>query len=807
VRRLRHSPGFTATALLTLALGIGATVTIFSIVNGVLLKPLPYAQPQQLVDIREVVEEWRAMYPTLPVNPKHYGIWRQRADAFSGWALLQLWRDDLSSGDRSAIIVPGAHCSRELFSLLGVQPMLGRDFSADEMQEGHQHVVVLTSSLWRERFAADPQIVGKSIRINGYPYTVIGVLPGNFELPSNGLGLMRADEKRAVQLFVPLVISPETLQADMGEFNYQALARLKPGVSLQQAQAQLNAIEADISNHLPPDSKGHLSVEILPLKETVVGGVSRGLWLLFAAVGCVLLIVCINLANLQLVRGVLRARETAVRAALGASRADLLAGAIAESAVLAAIGGALGVLVCSFSLRLLPYLLPGSLPRITDVRLDAAVLGFSLLATTVSLLLAGVLPAMRNIAVDPHTALQSGGTRTAGSRAGARLRTWLVATEVLCSTALLLVAALLARSFVRLMNVDAGFQTQHILTMRVHLPRGEYEKNEPRNQFYDRALQQLSSLPGVEALGFSSAPLMNGETWIDGLRPYPASKDGPQQEAMANIRFSSPGFLPTMGMRVVAGRLFTDADRNGRPAVVSESAARKLWPGENPIGRSFQTGDPEQKPMTVVGVLADARSEDLSAEPVAIVYYPYWLWPQLSNFFVFRTAGDPRALAASVQSVIGALEPDAAVTDVQTMDQVVGTSVAQRQFEFGFLIAFAVAALLLAALGLYGVLSYSVAERTREIGVRIALGARRESLYLLVFRQAAVPVAAGVAGGLALAWLGGHVIASMLFQVNPYDPFSSLLVIVFLAVTAGVACYWPARRAAHVEPVQALRME
>jgi predicted permease len=794
------------TAVLMLALGIGATVTIFSVVNGVLLKPLPYARSQQLVDIREVVEEWSGMYPSLPVNPKHFGIWRQRATAFSGWALLQLRRSDLSIGNGTAIILPTAHSSIELFSLLGVEPMLGRTFTPEEMQAGHDHVVVLTNRFWHDRFASDPHIVGKILHLDGYPYTVIGVLPGQFELPSNGLGLLRLDEQRTVDLFVPLVISAETMQEDFGEFNYQALARLKPGVPLHQASAQLNAIESDIANHFPPDAKYHLRGEILPLKETVVGGVSHGLWLLFAAVGSVLLIVCINLANLQLVRGVMRSRETAVRAALGASRSDLLTHSLAESVILAVAGGVVGTLLCASALRVLPHLMPGSLPRSGNIRLDGAVLGFSLLATTLSVLLAGVLPALRSSSVDPHSVLQSAGARAAGSQRGARLRTVLVGAEVLCSVALLLVTALLARSFIRLMNVDRGFQTQHILTMRVHLPKGQYEKNERRTQFYDEVLPRLSTLPGVASVGFSSAPMMNGETWIDLLTPLPAPPSAALQDRIqANIRWASPDFLNTMGIRLLAGRMFHDQDRGHPVAVLSESAAQKLWPGQNAVGRSFQAG--EVKSCTVVGVIADARSEDLSAAPVAIVYYPYWQWPQLSNFFALRTVADPTALAGAIRHVIGQIEPEAAITDVETMDEVVGSSVAQRQFEFSLLLGFAAAALLLAALGLYGVLSYSVAERTREMGVRIALGAPREALYLLVFRQAALPVIAGIAGGLAIAWLSGQLIASMLFEVKPYDAGSALLVIAVLALTAAAACFWPARRAAHVEPMQALRME
>ncbi len=804
LRRLRHSPGFAITAVLMLALGIGATVTIFSVVSGVLLKPLAYRDSQQLVNIREVVDEWKANYPSVPANARHFNTWQQRADAFSSWAMVQMWRSDLSVGSGPSIVVPTAHCSLELFSLLGAQPTLGRGFTADEMQKGHDHVVVLSSRIWRDRFASDPQIVGKIIRLDGYQYTVVGVLPGKFDLPSNTMSAFRQDAEDIVDLFVPLVVPPDQTD-DFGDFNYEALARLKPGVSLQQATAQLNAIQANIAHNFPPDVHVRLTADVIPMKETVVGGVSHGLWLLFAAVGCVLLIVCINLANLQLVRGMLRSRETAVRAALGANRSDLLTHSLAESVILALAGGALGIVLCAALLRLLPHFVPGSLPRSGNIALDSSVLGFSLLATTLTVVLAGLLPAWRSINIDPQSILQGSGARTAGSHRTARLRTILVSTEVLCSTALLLVAALLAKSFVRLMNVDRGFQSQHVLTLRVTLPRGSYEKDDPRNRFYDEVLRRLSRLPGVQSAGFSSAPVMNGETWVDGLTPLPAPKNVPlSSQTFANIRWASPDFLSTMGIRLLAGRMFSEEDRGKSAAVISAATARKLWPNQDAVGRSFRANDKE---YTVVGVIADARTEELSADPIAIVYYPYWQWPQPSSFFALRTAEDPKALAAAVSSAITQLEPEAAITHVETMDEVVGSSVAQRQFEFNLLLAFAGAALLLAALGLYGVLSYSVAERTREMGVRIALGAPREALYLLVFRQAALPVIAGVAGGLAVAWLGGQLIASLLFQVKPYDATSALLVVAVLAVTVVAACYWPARRAAHVEPMQALRME
>jgi predicted permease len=635
------------------------------------------------------------------------------------------------------------------------------------------------------------------VHLEGSPYTIVGVLPPiELALPDSG----------AIDLFVPLVISAERLQSVFGDFDYIVLGRLKPGVSLAQARAQLDAIESDIVTQHAKEAEGsHLRAYVMPLKESVIGHIRSSLWLLLAAVGCVLLIVCINVANLQLARGVLRERETALRCALGAGRADLLWHVVAESVLLALAGGWLGVGLCWAMLRVVPHVLPVGLPRSGSIHLDGTVLGFSLLVTVLSVLLAGVFPAWRSMAVDPQTVLQRDSGRATGSRRHARLRQTLVAVEVLASTALLLVTILIAKSLVRLLTIDRGFQTQHILTLQLDLPYATYKKDEDISAFYDRALAALKQLPGVGSAGFSSVPLLHGATWIDGLRAVPANPNPHQQTPMANMRWVSPDYLPAIGTRLVAGRMLGEEDRGKDNALLSESAARTLWPGENGVGRTFTDGT--EKVYTVAGVIADARSEQLSSEPTLIVYLPYWDNPQLGAFFTIRTTTDPTALASSVRVALAQLEPEAAITNVQTMDEVVSASLAQRRFEFAVLISFAGAALLLAALGLYGVLSYTVAERTQEMGVRIALGAPKWSLYLLVFRQAAIPVLAGLAGGLATSWVGARFIGSLLFQVTPYDLPSVLMVATALAGIALLACYRPARRAASIEPMQALRTE
>jgi predicted permease len=384
------------------------------------------------------------------------------------------------------------------------------------------------------------------------------------------------------------------------------------------------------------------------------------------------------------------------------------------------------------------------------------------------------------------------------------LRWILIVIEVLAGTALLLVTTLVAKSLVRLLTVDRGFQTQHILTLQLDLPYATYKEDQDVSVFYDKSLATLKQLPGVESAGLSSVPLLHGATWIDGLRTVPPSPN-PQQLPMANMRWVSPDYLPTIGMQLVAGRMLEEEDRGKRNALLSESAARTLWPGQNAVGRTFTHGS--DKIYSVAGIIADARSERLSADPTLIVYLPYWDNPQLGAFFTIRTTTDPTAIASSVRTALARLEPEAAITNVQTMDEVVGASLAQQRFEFALLMSFAGTALLLAALGLYGVLSYTVAERTQEMGVRIALGASKTGLYRLVFRQATMPVLAGLAGGLVVAWVGSRFILSLLFRVTPYDLPSAFSVAVILVVVALLACYQPARRATRVDPIEALRSE
>ncbi|MGA3213503.1 MAG: ABC transporter permease, partial [Terriglobales bacterium] len=768
-------------------------------------KPLAYPASQQIVNIREVVEEWRAMYPSLPANANHFETWRQRSTAFSQWGLLQMRSYDLSVAGLAMVTV-AARSSLELLSVLGAQAMLGRGFAADDMKAGSEKVAILTYRIWKDRFGADLRAIGSSVRLDGYPYTIIGVLPESFDLPSSGLGLFHQDESRSADLFIPLVLPPDQMDI-FGSHNYVALGRLKTGVSVQQAAAEINSLESDIANHFPPDVHAHLRAELIPLKERLVGDVSHGLWLLFIAVGCVLLIICINVANLQLVRGVLRSREMAVRAALGARRRDLLMASVTESVVLAVAGGALGLFLCWAALRVLPHLAAGALPKSGNIKLDAWGLAFALMTTTLTILLTAALPGVRMLSTGPQSVPQREAFRSSGSLHGPRIRMALVGAEVLCSTALLLVAALVGKSFVRLMTLDRGFQTQHILTLRVDLPSAQYQENGQRNRFYDEALQRLSRLPGVESAGFSCAPLMNGETWLDGVTALPASQNTPwENRPIANIRWASPEYLKTIGIRLLAGRMLGEQDRTNPGALLSESAARKLWQGENAIGRRFQRGGGDDT-FEVAGIIADARSEEISAAPVAIIYLPYWFKPPTSSFFAIRTSEDPTFLIASVRKTLSQLEPEAPLSHVETMDELVGASLAQRRFEFDILITFAAMALFLAALGLYGVLAYSVAERTRELGVRIALGAPRSTLFSLVFRQAGLPVLAGLAGGLSLAWIGGRLLSSLLFKVTPYDAPSAVLVIAVLLGTSAIACWVPSRRAAEVDPMVALRHE
>ena len=799
VRALGRDRGFATVAILTLALGIGANTAIFSVVNSVVLRPLAYRNPDRLFSIHEVIPKVSNLYPELPVNPLHYLEWRKRCTSFEQVAELGIYGPNLT-GMGQPEQLGGARVSANFLPMLGIQPQLGRGFLEEEDQPGHGDVVILTDSLWRRRFGADPSIVGKNITLEGHPHVVVGVLPAAFHFPNGHQldRLMPLPDK--TEIFRPLALDLKDTEME-GNFNYFAVGSLKPGVSRERALAELNVVQADIAKAFK--DKTELKGELSPLQDHMVGPVRRGLLVLLGAVGAVLLIVCVNLANLSLVRGAGRSRESAIRAALGAGRSQLLGQPLVESLLLAVMGGALGVLLAFWAMNLLVKSAPVDLPRMDEVRIDGYALAFALAISTITGLLFGVMPALRLTRIAPQEVLKTGGRSATEGVRGRRLRGLLVSAEVGLSAVLLIVAGLLISSFVRLMNVDKGFPVERLLTVDLNTNGARYEKDGARVEFYRRVLAGVQALPGVRSAGITNGMPLQGEIWVDVIW-LPGDTRPMFERLAANSRFVNPDYFKTVGIPFRSGRPFQESDRDKKVVIVAQRTADQLWPGQNPLGKQLYRGD--EKLREVIGVVGDVRTT-LQQGPVATIYFPYE--QQSINFvaLMVRTAMDPRSVAAAVRSEIWKVDPEIPVQQMRTMEEVVSEAAAPRRFQMLLVLLFAASALLLASLGIYGVVSYTVAQRTSEIGVRVALGARAADVYRMVLRQGLAPVAFGLIAGVAGALALGRLLSSLLFEVSPADPLTIGAVIVALASVAAFACTVPALRATRVDPMSALRYE
>jgi predicted permease len=803
-RTLRRAPVFAAAAILTLALGIGATTVIFSVVDHVVLRPLAFREPDRLVIARVVVDELRDTYPSMPANAMHVDLWRRECTVCSGVAALRSAGVTLT-GDGGPERLAGVLASANLFSVLGTPAQRGRLLASGDDQPGSGNVVVLSDAFWRRQYGADPDIVGETITLNDRPYVVIGILPGGFRLPKgHELGDLTSLPP-AVDVYIPLVFTPERIQQG-GSFDYAAILRLRPGVSMEQAQEQLDAIEVGLVERLGGERA--MRALLVPLREQVVGDAGHALLLLLAAVGAVLLIVCVNLAMLLLARNAARLRESAVRVALGAGRGRLVRQAFAESLLLAIVGGVLGILLAYWGLAALLGTAPASLPRLAEIRLDGRVLGVALLLSIAVGLVFGVLPALRFGRVDPGEVLKAGGRTLTAGRHGARVRAALVAMQVGLSAVLLVSAGLFLVSFVRVLDVDRGFDAQRVLALDVFLPRVGYDSAARRVQFYEQAVARLSALPGVTASAVTNKLPLEGETWVDGLMP-PGRAARSGEEISANFRFVSPDYFGALGIPIRRGRTFARSD-GGRPVIMlSEQAARALWPGEDPIGK--QVGNGNFGMREVIGVAADVPTTSLEDARSVIAYLPQLVDPEWavdwSATLLVRTDGQPTTLAPGARRALRELDPKVAIASVRTMEQVLSSTLAQRRFHLLLLVLFAAAALGTASIGIYGVIAHSLAQRTGEIGVRMALGARPRDIRRLVLREGLTPAALGLAGGLAVALLLGRAFQSLLFEVRPGDPRTLGAVSLVLLSVAAVACYVPARRATAGDVSRALRLE
>jgi putative ABC transport system permease protein len=795
MRKLAKTPGFTAIVVFALALGIGANTAIFSVVNAILLHPLAYKDPGRIamvwMDNRKlgVDQDWHS-YP-------NFMEYKNGSQTFEDIAAFNDRSFNLTgAGDPVRVI--GAWATASLFPVLDVAPVLGRVFTPDEEEPGRDLVVVLSHGLWQRRFGADPHIIGQQISLNRTNRTVVGVMPASFRFPD-----------KDAELWIPLAPDPQ-LRNNRNALWLKAVGRLKPGVTLEQARADMSTIAGRLEQQY--DFMSGYGVNLVPIHDQVVGSVRPALLVLLGAVVLVLMIACANVANLLLVRAAAREREIAVRAALGGARGRLVRQMLTESIVLATAGGVAGLLIAVLGLRVLLALAPGDIPRLDQIRMDWQVLIFALAISLATGLIFGVVPALQASRPDLNESLKEGGrSSTAGIR-GRRIRGALAVSEIALSLILLIAAGLMIKSFFRLQQFNLGFNPDRLLTLRLQLPGSKYRDDSHVAGFYRELLDRVENLPGVQSAGAISTIFLTKTPYstnftIQGRPPLP-----PGEQIEVPLDSISPNYFRVMGIRLLRGREFTDDDKAGAAGVViiNQTFARRFFPNEDPIGRRFVYGVPDgpnPRWLTIVGVVADTRRTGFDAEVRPETYLPYSQTPDRSMYLIVRAASSPVSLIGAVRDAVWAIDKDQAVFSVETMDQLLSEMMAQRRFNMLLLAIFAAAALILAAVGIYGVMSYSVTQRTHEIGVRIALGASRARVLWKVAGQGMVLAAAGIALGLAGSLALTRLMAGLLFEVGATDPVTFVLIPLLLGGAALAASVIPASRAMKVDPILALRYE
>ena len=805
-RMLGKRPGFTAVAVVTLALGIGANTAIFSVVNGLLLRPLPFADSERLAIVwthspgANVAQDWP--------SPGQFAAVKAQAAAFEALALAQGTSYNLAT-ESGAERIGAVLATSEMFPLLGVRPLLGRVFLPEEDAPGRPPTVVLSHGLWQRRFGSDPGVVGRAITLNGQSHEVVGVMPADFSLGYEVMPTVGSVQQPDVLLPLPLDAERRERQ---GDENFNVLGRLRPGATLEQARTELDQAARNLAQRFPeqyPPSRA-FSFSARPLLEQVVGDVRPALLVLLGAVGFVLLIACANVANLLLARAAVREKEMAVRTAIGAGRGRIVRQLLTESLVLSFAGGALGLVIAFWGLDALRALAPGNIPRLSNVALDGRVLLFTSAVTMLTGVLFGLAPALRGSRVNLGETLKEGGRGMAGGQ-GQRLRDALVVVEIALPLVLLAGAGLLVRSFVRVQQVEPGFDPRGVVSMRLSVTGTPYQ-GERSTEFYRQTLERVRALPGVESAGAASIiPLSGSIGWgsvtIEGYVPTTG-----QESIQADYRIAGTGYFETMRVPLLSGRHFDERDAAKdapKAVVIDEKMARTYWPGQEAVGKRLKPGGAgsDSPWRTVVGVVGSVKQYALDTDSRVTVYMPHGQSPSGTMYVVARTSGDPGALAQAMTREARAVEPNVPVYDVKTMGARLSDSLARRRFAMTALGLFALVALLLAAVGIYGVMSYSVAQRTREIGVRVALGASRRDVLGLVLRRGLLLAGLGIGAGLVGAVPLARVMSSLLYGVSASDPLTYAAISLLLALAALLACYVPARRATKVDPMVALRYE
>jgi putative ABC transport system permease protein len=803
VRMLLKHPGFTLIAVLTLALGIGVNTALFSVVNAVLLRPLPYAEPERLVQLYEANAQ--NGFDRFAFSLANFVDHRDQQSGFEQMAAYHRWNANLTgAGEPERVQV--ALVSANFLPLLRVQPLLGRGFLTEEETPGKDNVAVLSYALWQRRFGADPGILNQSVNLSGYICTVVGVLPADFQFPDPFGSNPLSEAAPKVDLLAPIAYDPKNL-GDRGSHFLQVLARLKPGVELAQAQTELRAIAGRLEEQYADRNKGW-TVNVFALQDEVVRTVRPALLLLLAAVAFVLLIACANVSNLLLARAAARQKEMAIRLALGAPRARLLRLLLTESLLLALAGGAAGLALAYWAMRSFISFSPANVPRTNEIRLDGMALLFTFGIALLTSLAFGLLPALQASKLGVHTTLKEGG-RQAGSAGRPRTRGLLVVAEVALSLLLLIGAGLMIRTFISFLRVNPGFQTDNLLTMKLALPYKKYPKPQQQVAFYQQVIERVRALPGVQGVGaVSDLPLVEGGIFafiIEG-RASASAQDDPD----AVWRAINPDYFRTMGMQLLRGREFTEHDQLGavEVIVINETMAASFWPGEDPIGKRIQIYDSQPMPWReIVGVVNDTKEAGLGAPTRPEIYVPFSQRPRTAMTLIAHTAAGPEQLAGAMRAAVQAVDPEQPVYRVSTMEQFFSAQVAVPRATMFLMGALAVAALILAAVGIYGVMAYAVTQQTHEIGIRTALGATQRDVLRLVVGQGMTLTLIGVAIGLAGAFALTRLMTSLLFGVSATDPATFTVIALLLTGVALFACYIPARRATKVDPLAALRYE
>jgi len=794
MRMLTGSPGFTAVAILVLAMGIGANSVIFSAVNALLLDTFSYPEPERLVGVWERAPQ----NPLNEVAPANFVDWQNQNEVFEQIGALNFWSANLTGVDVPERL-QGFQVSPSLISLLGVQPMMGRNFLPEETEPGKNTVVMISHGLWQRRFGGDPDVIGKTLSLNNRSYTVIAVMPPGFQV------------HRKADLWSPLALRPSTLANRQSHFLI-VMARLKAGVTVEQAQAAMGTLAGQLQQQYP-ETNTNWGASVVSLQEQTVGEIKPAALVLLVAVGLVLLIACANVANLLLARAAARQKEISIRLALGSSRRRLVRQLLTESLLLALLGGLAGLLLAMWSVDLLVANIPEdvafSIPRLKEIGINLPVLGFTLLVSLLTGMVFGLAPAFQASKFNLNDVIKEGGRGASTGLSGRRLRNLLVIAEVALSAVLLIGASLLIKSMLKLLEVNPGFSAKNVLTMRTTLPGAKYREDSQMIGFYNQVTERLEQLPGVEVSGLISHLPMGGSNSSAGFeiegKPAPSPADQPE----AAHRAISPNYFRVLNIPVIKGREFTPQDNETAPrsAIISESLAHRFFPGEDPIGKRIKLDDPNNPWFSIVGIVGDVKHWGLETQPEPTMYFPYHQQPYDSMVLLVRAKADPTSLIAAVRNEVLAVDKDQPVYEIKTVEDAIAERIVLPRYTAALLSVFATIALLLAAVGLYGVMSYAVTQRTHEIGIRMALGAGPRDVLRLIIGQGLSLALIGLAIGVAAAFGLTRLMSSMLYGVSATDTATFLLISGLLTAVALLACAVPARRATKVDPMIALRYE